>query len=143
MALERREILFSLGEIKDALMVIDGGMRKIPATYDMNLVEAVHTRDIHKQFHGIRDRYANIYKDTLGKDGVMFRGGNTSRLGFDQSIEFFVPEETMLKAILFACKKANIMIPRTAQKAVIAEDLFIGIRFEYMQATVGLVLEKA
>lgn len=141
MALERREILFTLAEIKDALLAIDPGDRSIALTYDMNLIEAVHTRDIHRQFHVVRDRYASIYKDHLGKDGVMFRAAHKSARGYGQYYEFFVPDYTMLQAIIFACKKAKIMAPRSAEKAVIAEDIFIGVRFEIAQN--ALVLEDA
>ncbi len=141
MAIERREILFSLAEIKDALLAIDTGDRSIPLTYDMNLIEAVHTRDIHKQFHGVRDRYAKIYKDHLGKDGIMFRAAHAGWRGYDQYYEFFITDDTMLRAILFACKKAQIMTPRNARKQVIAEDIFIGVKFEIAQA--ALVLEDA
>ncbi len=141
MALERREILFSLSEIKDALMVIDSGMRRIPITHDMNLTEAVHTRDIHKQFHVVRERYAKIYKDTLGKDGIMFRASHNGPRGYDQHYEFFVSDADMLDAVLFACRKAQIMAPRLARKIVVAEDLFIGIKFEIMQT--ALMLEEA
>lgn len=141
MALERREILFSLAEIKDALLVVDGGTRRIPVTYDMHIIEAVHTRDNHKQFHVVRDRYAKIYKEHLGQDGVMFRSGRAGQRGYDQYYEFFVSDDDMLKALLFACKKAQIMVPRSPQKTVIAEDLFIGLQFEMAQA--ALVLEEA
>lgn len=141
MPLERREILFSLDEIKDALMVIDSGTRRIPITYDMVLSDAVHTRDIHKQFHVVRDRYAKIYKDSLGKDGIMFRASHNGPRGYDQHYEFFVSDADMLEAILFACRKAKIMAPRLARKTVVAEDLFIGIRFEIAQT--ALVLEEA
>jgi hypothetical protein len=141
MAVERREILFSLAEVKDALLAIDTGDRSIPLTYDLNLIEAVHTRDIHRQFHVVRDRYANIYKDHLGKDGVLFRAAHSGPRGYDQYYEFFIPDDTMLRAILFACKKAKIMAPRSAQKQVIAEDIFLGLKFEIAQN--ALVLEDA
>ncbi|HEY0901741.1 MAG TPA: hypothetical protein VGD95_06420 [Micavibrio sp.] len=141
MALERREILFSLAEIKDALLAIDTGDRSIPLTYDLNLIEAVHTRDIHRQFHVVRDRYGKIYKEHLGKDGMMFRAAHRGARGFDQYYEFFIPDDTMIRAIIFACKKAKIMTPRSANKRVIAEDIFIGVKFEIAQA--ALVLEDA
>lgn len=138
MALERREILFSLSEIKDALLVIDNGTRKIPITYDMNLLEAVHTRDIQKQFHVVRDRYAAIYKDHLGQDGIMFRARHASPRGYDQHYEFFVSDADLLDAILFACRKAKIMAPRHARKTVISEDLLIGVKFEISQTALAL-----
>ncbi len=141
MALERREILFSLSEIKAALMAIDHGIRKTPITHDMNLVEAVHTRDMQTQFHVVRDRYAKIYKEVMGKDGIMFRAGQNGTFGYEKNTEFFVPEAIMLEAILYACRDAKIMTPRSAAKTVIAEDLLVGIKFEVMQTS--LVLEDA
>lgn len=141
MAIERREILFSLNEIKDALLVIDNGARRIPVTHDMNLIEAIHTRDLSKQFHVVRDRYTNIYKDNLGKDGIMFRARHSGLLGYDRHYEFFVTDSDMLDAILFACHKAGIMAPRPAHKIIVAEDIFIGIKFEVRQTT--LMLEEA
>ncbi len=141
MALERREILFSLSEIKTALMAIDNSIRKTPITHDMTLFEAVHTLDMQKQFNVVRDRYAKIYKEVMGKDGIMFRAGQNGTFGYEKHTEFFVPEATMLEAVLYACRDAKIMAPRSATKTVIAEDLMIGMKFEVMQTS--LVLEDA
>ncbi len=141
MPLERREILFSLSEIKTALMAIDNGIRKIPVTHDMTLIEAVHTRDMQTQFHVVRDRYAKIYKDVMGKDGVMFRASQSGNFGMEKHAEFFVPEAVMLEAVLHACRDAKIMAPRTAHKEVITENLMVGIKFEVVQS--ALMLEDA
>lgn len=141
MAFERREILFTLPEIRDALMAVDGGLGKIPVSYDMRIIEALHTRDNHQLFHVIRERYSKIYKECVGKTGVMFRAGGAGKRGYVEIYEFFVPEETMVKAILYACKKSQVMLPRGPEKHVIAEDLFIGFQFE--MGHTALVLEDA
>ncbi len=141
MAFERREILFTLPEIRDALMAVDGGMGTIPVSPDMRIIEALHTRDNYKHFHVVRERYSNIFKDYIGKDGVMFRAGGTGKRGHEDIYEFFVPEETMMKAILLACKRNDVMLPRAPEKHVIAEDLYIGFQFE--MGHTALVLEDA
>lgn len=141
MAFERREILFTLPEIRDALMAVDGGMGQIPVHADMRLIEALHTRDNYKHFHVIRERFSNIFKDHIGQSGVMFRAGGIGKRGHEEIYEFFVPEEIVLKALLYCCKKSRVMLPRAPQKNVIAEDLFIGLQFEIGHS--ALVLEDA
>ncbi|MFN3827672.1 MAG: hypothetical protein ACK4NR_08635 [Micavibrio sp.] len=143
MAFERREILFTLPEIRDALISIDGGMGQIPVQHNMRIIEALHTRDNHSQFHIIRERYANIYRECIGKNGVMFRAGGTGKRGHEEIYEFFIPEETMLKAVLLACKRSGVMLPRGPEKKVIAKDLFIGFQFEMGHQAITLELEEA
>jgi len=142
MAFEKREILFTLPEIRDALIEIDDGKGEIPLYADTRILEALHTRDNHKHFHVIRERYARIYKDCLGKNGVMFRVGNINSRGNDEIQEFFLPEDLMAQAILRACKKSGVMLPRSPQKQVVAEDLYIGFRFE-VGGEDALMLEEA
>jgi hypothetical protein len=142
MAFERREILFTLPEIRDALMAVNSGRGDIPVHPDMRIIEALHTRDNHLYFHVVRDRFAKIYKQCLGKPGVMFRAQSISGSSSNDIFEFFVHEDVMLQTILYACKRSNVMLPRTPNKNIIAEDLYIGFQFE-MGQTAQLVLEEA
>lgn len=141
MAFERREVLFTLPEIRDALMAVDGGMGVIPVSPNMRLIEALHTRDNYKHFHVVRERYSNIFKDYIGKDGVMFRAADNGKHTHEGIYEFFVPEETMVKAVLLACRRSHVMLPHAPEKHVIAEDLYIGFQFEMGHN--ALVLEDA
>lgn len=143
MAFERREILFTLPEIRDSLLAIDGGLGKIPVRTDIRLIEALHTRDNQSQFHIIRERYSQIYKQCIGKYGVMFRAGGIGKRGYEEIYEFFVDEETMVKAILLACKRSGVMLPRGPKKEVVARDLFIGFQFELSHSAITLELEEA
>lgn len=143
MAFERREILFTLPEIRDALLAIDGGLGKIPVRTDIRLIEALHTRDNQSQFHIIRERYSQIYKQCIGKHGVMFRAGGVGKRGYEEIYEFFVDEETMTKAVLLACKRSGVMLPRGPKKNVVARDLFIGFQFELGHSAITLELEEA
>ncbi len=141
MAFEKREILFTLPEIRDALLMMDLDIGAADITPDMRIVEALHTRDNHLHFHIIRERYAHIYKDHIGQIGVMFRATGALRRDPAKIYEFFIPEDIMPKVILRACRKSGIMLPRSPEKRVIAKDLLIGFQFE--MGHTALVLEDA
>lgn len=141
MAFERREILFTLPEIRDALMAVNTGRGDIPVNPEMRIIEALHTRDNHHHFHVVRERFAKIYKQCIGRPGVMFRAQSTAPHNSNDIYEFFVGEDVMMQTILYACKRGSVMLPRSPNKNIIAEDLYIGFQFEIGQT--ALVLEEA
>lgn len=142
MPFERREILFYLTELKQAVLdsgeVIEG---KIPAQGDLQILDALHSRDFHSSFHDIQVRFRSLYAQRGGRDGVMFRISTNGMFRKDQIIGIIVRDSVMERVLLKACKDFGIGLPRAAQKTIVAKDLAIG--FEFIFDTAGLMLEDA
>ena len=143
MPFERREILFYLAELTPAILAaaepIDG---KLPPSGDLQIIDALHTRDFHSAFHDIQERFRTVFTRRGGREGVMFRvsthGGMFKR---DQVVGIILRDPVMERLLLKACRDFNIGLPRAAQKTIVAKDLAIG--FEFMFDSAGLVLEDA
>jgi hypothetical protein len=142
MPFERREILFYLTELKQAVLdsgeVIEG---KMPSTGDIQILDALHTRDFHSSFHDIQMRFRSIFAKHGDRAGVMFRVSANGLFRKDQIIGIIVRDSVMERVLIKACKEFNIGLPRAAQKNIVAKDLAIG--FEFIFDTAGLMLEDA
>lgn len=139
MPFERREILFYLTELSVAVVTAASDMGvKLPKPDEVQILDAVHSRDFHSSFHDIQDRFRNVYMNRHNVSGLMFRVATKGFFKREQVVGFILPD-TLLEEILFqACRDKDIKLPRAAKKKVIARDLAIG--FEMVFDLEGLVL---
>jgi hypothetical protein len=130
MPVERRDVLFSLGEINPVLVRAAGrSSGHIPGNLSsMSVIEVKHTRDLSTAFHDQRTRLLALLKEAPEGDGVIFRATKPGTLIGERTLAFFVPDNVMLDALLAACASLSIALPRRPNKLVIAEDLKIGLR---------------
>ena len=140
MPFERREVLFYLSEIGPALIAAGRPLvGKIPASGDVQILDALHSRDFHRTFHDVQARFRDLHNARGQIEGVMLRASISGLLKREQTIGFIVSDESLGEILLQACKDYKISLPRAARKKVVAQDLTIG--FELIFDTAGLSLE--
>ena len=131
MPVERRDVLFTLGEINAVLVrAADKRSDHIPGNLSsMNLIEVMHTRDLSTSFHDQRTRMLALLKEEPKGDGAIFRATKPAAVIGERTFGCFVPDSVMLDALLAECTSLKIVLPRRPNKLVIAENLNVGLRF--------------
>ncbi len=139
MPFERREILFYLTELSVAVVSAAAALGvKLPKPEEVQILDAVHSRDFHASFHDIQERFRSIYMTRNNVSGLMFRVATKGFFKREQVIGFILPDAVLEDILLAACRDKDIRLPRAAKKKVIARDLAVG--FEMVFDLEGLVL---
>jgi hypothetical protein len=130
MPVENRNIIFNLNEMVALLALIED---KYPALVPNNIsglkiVEIIHTRDLANSFHDRKRRMLSLLTMTPKSDGVIFRALKPSLLNREKTLGFFVPDSVLLDAFLGICRSLKIVLPRSADKSILAEEFNIGLR---------------
>lgn len=139
MPYERREILFYLSELVPAIVLAAANRGiKLPNPDEVQILDAVHSKDFHSSFHDIQERFRSIYTTRENLSGVMFRVATKGFFRREQIIGFILSDAVVQEILLEACQAYEIKLPRAAKKTVMARDLALG--FEMMFDLQGLVL---
>lgn len=128
---ERRDVIFDLYETNAALArLADKYSGVIPKNLSTaSIVEVAHTRDSTKLTHERKSRMLDLLKETPKEEGVVFRAAKKTGIMGEKAFVFFVPDAVTLEALLGACKRTEVILPKRARKIIIAEDLIVGLRF--------------
>jgi hypothetical protein len=131
MPVERRDVLFSFGEMS-ALLVRAAGRHSAHIRGSLSFLsvtEVIHTRDVPTSFHDKRTRMLDLLKEAPKGDGVIFRAAKPAVGVGTRVFGFFVPDDIMLDILLGECASLRIALPQRAAKIVLADDLNVGFRF--------------
>lgn len=112
----------------------------IPTAFaaDTQLMEVLHTRDFANVFYDIQKRFVKIYKRGDQGSGILFRASKPALLKSDHHFVFMVPDDVIEKILIDECRKRKIMLPKLAEKRVIAPDLCVGLQIVISQLRLEL-----
>ncbi|MDB5492025.1 MAG: hypothetical protein JWO78_1874 [Micavibrio sp.] len=130
--------MFYLPELTTAIMVAGEVLYgRIPPTGEVRILDTLHTRDFHKSFHNLQSRFRSLYAQSAGREGIMFRLSTGGALNGADTVGMIVRDEVMENLLIKACRNFKIVLPRSAQKVVVARDLAIGFEFVFDTLALG------
>ena len=130
--------MFYLPELATAIMVAGEVLHgRILSSGGIKILDALHTRDYHSSFHNLQSRFRMIHAQSAGRQGIMFRLSAGGSLNGPDIIGMIVRDEVMENLLVKACRNFKIVLPRSAQKVVVARDLAIGFEFVFDTLALG------
>lgn len=136
--IERRDILFDLSEICAFLQ--NAPKKPQGLTGGTALMSALSGHDL---AHLPHERKMKLLKMLDSADAIKFNAdiifeATTMKMFQPRHHAIAVPREMLKDLIIAHCKSKNIILPKAAEKQLIVEDLYIGIRLVLNESTLSL-----